>query len=241
MWRYIPEDAHWCIRPRRRIGPPRAPEVYLIAAWKDQKSGLVVPEQLTTGLIEIQSMADHPLYLPAGWQVAKVQDCHFVPHGPPRLAPCHQRDAVNVVSASGAGESPAPPRGEALGSTAANTTPGLGRVGKQWLDRSGDLRSSRTATGELSGDAPENREMKSAERARTPEREVRRPRPRPVSPDPDRTPAPATESVKPYHITDDCNEPTPALFRSGCNGPEGSGCGECWRTSLNEQHRGSRA
>ena len=33
-----------CERPGRRIGPPRAPEVYLIAARKDQKLGLVVLE-----------------------------------------------------------------------------------------------------------------------------------------------------------------------------------------------------
>ena len=45
--------------------------------------------------------------------------------------------------------------------------------------------------------------MNSAERARTPDREVRPPRPRPVSPDPDRTSAPAAESVKPYQITED--------------------------------------
>ena len=45
--------------------------------------------------------------------------------------------------------------------------------------------------------------MNSAERARTPYREARPPHPRPVSPDPDRTPAPAAESVKPYHITED--------------------------------------
>ena len=50
-----------CDRPGKRIGPPRAPEVYLIAARKDQKLGSVVPEQLTTGLVEIQSMADYPL------------------------------------------------------------------------------------------------------------------------------------------------------------------------------------
>ena len=88
-----------------------------------------MPEQLTTGLIEIRPMADYPLYLPAGWEVAKVRDCHFVPHGPPRLVPCQQRVVVNVVSASGAGESPAPPRGEAPGSTAADTTPGPGGAG----------------------------------------------------------------------------------------------------------------
>ena len=61
-----------CERPGRRIGPPRAPEVYLIAARKDQKLGLVVPEQLTAGLIEIQPTADYPLYLAAAWEVAKV-------------------------------------------------------------------------------------------------------------------------------------------------------------------------
>ena len=93
-----------CERPWRRIRPLRAPEVYLVAAREDQKLGLVVPEQLATGLIEIQSTADYPLYLPAGWELAKVQDCHFVPHGPPRLVQCQQRVVVNVVSAAGAGE-----------------------------------------------------------------------------------------------------------------------------------------
>ena len=132
-----------------------------------------------------------------------VQDCHFVPHGFPRLVQCHQRVVVNVVPAAGARESPVPPCGEALGSTAADTTPGPGEVGKQWLGRSGDLRSDQTATGELPGDAPRNREMNCAERARTPNREVRPPRPRPVSPYPDRTPPPAAECVKPYLITED--------------------------------------
>ena len=192
-----------CERPRRRIGPSCASEVYLLVARKDQKLGLVVPEQPTTGLIETQSTADYPLYLPAGWEVAKVQDCHFVPHGPPRLVPCQKRVAVHVVSASRAGESLALPRGEALGATAADTTPGPGGVGWQCLGRSGDLRSDRTATGDLSGDASRHREMNSAERARTADREVRPTRPKPVSPDPDRTPAPAAESVKPYQITEE--------------------------------------
>ena len=40
-----------CKRPGRRIGPLRAPGVYLLAARKDQKMGFMVPEQLTTGLI----------------------------------------------------------------------------------------------------------------------------------------------------------------------------------------------
>ena len=55
-----------------------------------------MPEQLTTGLIEIQSTAYYPLYLPAGWEVATVRDCHFVPHGPPRLVPCQQRVGVTA-------------------------------------------------------------------------------------------------------------------------------------------------
>ena len=176
-----------CERPGRRIGPPRAPEAYLIAARKSQKLGLVVPETLATGLIEIQSAADYPLYLPAGWEVAKVRDCHFVPHGPPRIVPRQQRVVVNVVSAAGAGESPAPPRGESLRSPAADTTPDPGGAGKQCLGRSGDLREDRTATGALSRDAPRTREMNSAERACTPDRETRPPRPRPVSLVPDRT------------------------------------------------------
>ena len=76
-----------CERPRRRIGSMRAPEVYLIAARRDQKLGLVVPEPLKTRLIEIQSAAYYPRYLPAGWEVAKMRDCHFLPYGPPRLFP----------------------------------------------------------------------------------------------------------------------------------------------------------
>ena len=49
-----------------------------------------MPEQLTTGLLEIQSTADYRLYLPAGWEVTKARACHFGPHGPPRLVPRHQ-------------------------------------------------------------------------------------------------------------------------------------------------------
>ena len=76
-----------CDRPGRTMGHPRAPGVYLIAAQPDQKLGLVVPEQLTAGLIEIQSTGDYPLHLPAGSEVATVRDCHFVPHGPPAFSP----------------------------------------------------------------------------------------------------------------------------------------------------------
>ena len=163
----------------------------------------MVPEQLITGLIEIQSTADHPLYLPAGWEEAKVRDCPFVPRGPPQLVPCQRRVAVNVVSASRAGESLVPSRGEALGSTGADTTSGPWKAGRQRLGRSGDPRSDRIDTGELLGDTLRSREIHCVERARTPDREVRPPRLRPVSPDPDRTPAPAAESVKPYQTTED--------------------------------------
>ena len=55
-----------CEHPGRSNGLPRAPEVYLIAARNDRKFGFMVPGQLTMGLIEIQSTADHPLYRPAG-------------------------------------------------------------------------------------------------------------------------------------------------------------------------------
>ena len=199
-----------CDRPGRGIGPSRTPEVSFIAERKNRKLGFMVSEQLTTGLLEIQSTADHPLYLPAGWEVTKVQDCHFVPRGPPRLVSGQRRVAINVVSASGAGESLATPSDKAQGSTAADTTPGPWEVGGQQLDRSGDSRSDRTATGEMLEDTPRNREMHCAERARTPDRDVRQPRPRLVSPDPDRTPVPAAKSVKPYQITED-KHPIPRL------------------------------
>ena len=149
-WRYTPGGVYWCVSPENALGEglgPRAPEVYLIAARRDQKLGLVVPEQLTTRLIVIQSTADYPLYLPAGWEVAKVRDCHFVPHGPLRLVPRKQRIVVNVVPTAGAGEPPTPPRGDFLGSTAADATPGPKGVGEQGLGRSVDLRPDGTSTG----------------------------------------------------------------------------------------------
>ena len=67
-----------------------------------------MPEQLTTGLIEIQSTTDYPVYLLACLEVAQVRECHFVPQGHPRLVPRQRRAVVNVVSAAGAGEPPAP-------------------------------------------------------------------------------------------------------------------------------------
>ena len=57
--------------------------MYLIAA----RIELVIPEQLSSGVIEIQSAADYPLHLPAGWAVAKVQDCQFLRISAPRSQP----------------------------------------------------------------------------------------------------------------------------------------------------------
>ena len=66
---------------------PGAPEVYLIAARKYHQLGLVIHEQLSSGVIEIHSAADYPLHLPAGWAVAKMRDCRFASYGAPRLVP----------------------------------------------------------------------------------------------------------------------------------------------------------
>ena len=162
-----------------------------------------MPKQLPTVLIEIQSTADHPLYLPAGWEVMKVQDCHVLPREPQRLVSGQQRVVINVMSPLGAGESLATPHDKPPGRIAADTAPGRGGAGKQRLDRSGDLRPNGTGAGHLSGDEPRSGELNSAERARTPDREARSPRPRPVSPDPDRAPAPAAESAKPFQTAED--------------------------------------
>ena len=211
-----------CVRSGRRIGPSHTPVMYLLAALNDRQLGLMVPEQLTTGLIEIQSTADHPLYLSAGWQVAKVQDCDFAPRGPPRLVPCQQQVAVNVVSVSGVRKSPMPPRDKDLGSTVAATTAGPWELEMQRLDRSGDPGSDRIPTRELLRDARRNREMYCAERAHTPDRETRPPRPRPVSPDPDRNPAPAAESAKPYHTTEDGSFIPKLPLLNSCLSPRGA-------------------
>ena len=74
---------------------PGVPEVYLIAARKDHRLGLVIPEQLSSGEIGIQSAADYPLHLPDGWTVAKVRDCQFAFYGPPRLV-IRPRRVVNL-------------------------------------------------------------------------------------------------------------------------------------------------
>ena len=168
----------------------------MVAARIDQKLRLVVPEQLTTGLIEIQSAADYPLYLPTGWKVAKGRDCHFIPYGPPRLMPRQQRFVVNLVAADGAGEPPALEYGGSPGSTAADAVPEPNRVREPV---SGPDRDPRP-------DLPPNLESsRDIERVRTLDREARQPRPRPVSPDPDGAPAPAAESVKSYKITEGGN------------------------------------
>ena len=173
--------------------------MYLVAAQRDQILRLVVPEQLTTGLIEIQSAADYPLYLPAGWEVVKLRDCHFVPYGAPRLVPRQQRIVVNLVAADGAGESPALEYGGSPGSTAADAVPGPKSGVREPVSGPDqgprpDLPSNR----ESSRDVSRRGESSSAERVRPPDREARPPCPRPVSPDPDRAPAPAAESTKSY-------------------------------------------
>ena len=76
-----------CECPRGMARSPGAPEVYLIAARKYHQLGLVIPEQLSSGVIETQSAADYPLHLPAGWAVAKMRDCQFASYGTPCLVP----------------------------------------------------------------------------------------------------------------------------------------------------------
>ena len=181
----------------RKVGPPQAPEVCLVAARRDKKLGLVVSEPLTTGSIEVCSAADYPLYLPAGWKVARVRDCHFVPYGPPRLLPRQQR-IVNLVAADGAGESPALAYGGSPGSTAADSVPGPKRVREPVSGPDRDPRPDLASNREPSRDVSRRGETSSAEWVRTPDREARPPRPRPVSPGPDRAPAPAAERVKSY-------------------------------------------
>ena len=94
-----------CARPKGMVRALGAPEVYLVAARKDSRLGLVIREQLSTGMIEIQSAADHPLYLPTGWAVAKVLDCQFVPYGAPRLFPRSQRVVISLLTAGETGKS----------------------------------------------------------------------------------------------------------------------------------------
>ena len=108
---------------RRTTMPPGVPEVYLIATRKDHRLGLVTPEQLSSGVIEIQSPADNPLHLPAGWAVAKVQDCQFASYGPPRLVVRPGRVVVNLVTAGDAGTFPRQRCDGPFGSAAADGGP----------------------------------------------------------------------------------------------------------------------
>ena len=191
-----------CESSGRTVGPARASEAYLIAARMDQILRLVVPEQLPTGLVETQSAADYPVYLPACWEVAKVRDCHFVPYGPSLLVPRPRGIVVNLVSADRVGESPAPQRSGPSGSTTADAASGPKRAKGPALGRDGDPRPDLAPTREFPRDVSGRRETSSAERARTPDREARPPRARPVSPGPDRAPAPAAKDVKSYQITE---------------------------------------
>lgn len=95
-----------CDRPGRQIGSSSTPEMYLIAAQNNRELGLAVPEQLFTELSEMRCTADHPLYLPVGWRVAKVQDCGFISRGPPSLRTRRSQPAFNMVSDPGLGEPP---------------------------------------------------------------------------------------------------------------------------------------
>ena len=104
-------------------GTPGAPGVYLIAARKDSRLGWVIPEQLSTGMIEIQSAADQPLYLPAGSAVDKVLDSQFVPYGPPRLVPRSRRVCANLLTAGETGKSSQPLHDYHLGSVAGDEGP----------------------------------------------------------------------------------------------------------------------
>ena len=141
--------------------------MYLIAARGDQKLGLVVPEQLTAGLIEIQSAADYPLYLTAGWEVAKVRDCPFVPYGPPRLTARQQRTVIKLVSANGAGEPPALEYGGSPGSTTADAVPGPKRVREPVSGPDRDPRPELPSNQESSRDVSRRGETSSAEWVRT--------------------------------------------------------------------------
>ena len=84
--------------------------MFLIAARKDHQLGLVIPEQLSSRVIEIQSAADYFLHLPAGGAVAKMHDCQFAFYGPPRLIPRPRRVVANLVTAGEAGKLPRPLR-----------------------------------------------------------------------------------------------------------------------------------
>ena len=176
--------------------PPGVPEVYLITARKDHRLGLVIPDQLSSGVLEIQSAANHPLLLPAGWAVAKVQDCQLTAYGSPRLVPRPRRVVINLVSAGNAGRPPRQRCDGPLGSAAVDGWPDLKGAEGSSPGPDAGLMSTTASQGECLSATLGGRKGSPTERARSPDREPRPPRPRPVFPDPDRAPAPAAEGPK---------------------------------------------
>ena len=175
---------------------PGTPEVYLVATCNDHHVGLMLPEQLSSGVIEIQSAADYPLHLPEGWAVVKMQDCQFASYGPPRLVPRPRRIAVNLVAASNAGTFPRSRCGGSFGSAAADGDPDPKEAEGSSSGEGAGPRSDTASQRAFSSDVLGQKEASRAEWARSPDREPRPPRPRPVPPDPDRALAPAAESLK---------------------------------------------
>ena len=158
------------------------PELHLTAALKDHRLGLVIPEQLSSGAIEIQSAADYPLHLPAGWAVAKVQDCQFAFYGPPRLARMPRRVVVNLVAAGDAGKFPRRRCDGSFGSAAACGGPDPKAAEGPSPGQGADSRSNTASQKGFSSAALGEMEARPTERARSPDREPRPPRPRSVSP-----------------------------------------------------------
>ena len=165
--------------------------------------GFATPEQLSTGTIEIRSAAEHPLYLPSSWAIAKVLDCQFTPYGPPRFAPRPRRVPVNSVTTGGAVEVPLPLHDRRLGSAAADEGPiRKGQESSLQVDE-GNSQSRRTSRTESSPDILDMRSPGASERAPTPDRSPRPPRLWPASPDPDGTLAPAAAIPRTYRTTED--------------------------------------
>ena len=187
------------------VKTPGRPEVYLIAARRDHHLGLVIPEQLSTGTIEIRSAPDQPLYLPAGWAVAKVLDCQVIPCGPSRLAPRLRRVVVNTVAAGEAGELLQPLHDRCLGSTAVDAGP-IHKGQESFLQEDeGNSKSEVSSIAESPTDILDRRSPGASERAQTPDRSSRPPRLGPASPDPGGTLAPAAANPRTYRTTKDGN------------------------------------
>ena len=183
--------------------PPGVPEVYLIAARKDHLLGLVIPEQLSSGVVGIQSAADYSLHVPAGWAAAKVQDGQFTSYGSPCLVPRPRRVVINLLTAGNAGRSPRQHYDGPFGSAAVDGGPDPKGAEESSPGQDAGLRSTAASQAECLSDTLGGRKASPAERARSPDREPRPPRPRPVSPDPDQAPAPAAEGPQTYQMTED--------------------------------------